>query len=365
MVYVDSIGAGGGSIALPRRVGRPAGRSAVRGRRIRARRATAAAAPSRRSPTPTSRSASSTPTTSCTVRPALDRDAAETAIAHRRRAARSRRVHEAAAGICRIVDSKMADLLRRMSVLRGLDPREFTCFAYGGMGPVHAAAVAREVGMKRLVIPLPHIAPVWSAFGATVADVVHVYQRPQRLVMPVAAGDARVDVRRARADAAATCCAVRGLRRRSRRAAALAAHALRRAGVRRRGPARGRRVARRRRHRRGVRRRSTRRCTARAPGTPRGGIAITALDRPRPRPDRAARRSPPRRRPPTRNGARAPSTGTSTASSSTRRCSRLREGGLDERLEGPLLIELPDTVVVVRPGQTARFGDLGTLTIDL
>ena len=78
----------------------------------------------------------------------------------------------------------MADLLRRMSVLRGLDPREFTCFAYGGMGPVHAAAVAREVGMKRLVIPLPHVAPVWSAFGATVADVVHVYQRPQRLVLP-------------------------------------------------------------------------------------------------------------------------------------------------------------------------------------
>jgi N-methylhydantoinase A/oxoprolinase/acetone carboxylase beta subunit len=44
---------------------------------------------------------------------------------------------------------------------------------------------------------------------------------------------------------------------------------------------------------------------------------------------------------------------------------RLREGGLAERLEGPLLIELPDTVVVVRPGQAARFGDLGTLTIDL
>src|SRR5918997_5121852 len=78
----------------------------------------------------------------------------------------------------------MADLLRRMSVLRGLDPREFTAFAYGGMGPVHAAAVARDVGMQRLVIPLPHVAPVWSAFGATVADVVHVDQRPQRLEMP-------------------------------------------------------------------------------------------------------------------------------------------------------------------------------------
>ena len=79
----------------------------------------------------------------------------------------------------------MADLLRRMSVLRGLDPREFSGFAYGGMGPVHAAAVAREVGMKRLVIPLLHVAPVWSAFGATVADVVHVHQRPLRFLLPV------------------------------------------------------------------------------------------------------------------------------------------------------------------------------------
>ena len=113
----------------------------------------------------------------------LDRAAAEAAIG----ALADRlglELHETAAGINRIVDSRMADLLRRMSVLRGLDPREFVCFAYGGMGPVHAAAVAREVGVRRLVVPLPHVAPVWSAFGATVADVVHIYQRPQRFRMP-------------------------------------------------------------------------------------------------------------------------------------------------------------------------------------
>ena len=44
---------------------------------------------------------------------------------------------------------------------------------------------------------------------------------------------------------------------------------------------------------------------------------------------------------------------------------RLTEGGVPDRLEGPLLIELPDTVVVVRPGQGARFGELGSLVIDL
>jgi N-methylhydantoinase A/oxoprolinase/acetone carboxylase beta subunit len=44
---------------------------------------------------------------------------------------------------------------------------------------------------------------------------------------------------------------------------------------------------------------------------------------------------------------------------------RLTEGGVRDALQGPLLVELPDTVVVVRPGQTARFGELGSLVIDL
>jgi N-methylhydantoinase A len=85
---------------------------------------------------------------------------------------------EAAAGINRIVDSRMADLIRRMSVLRGLDPREFTCFAFGGGGAVHAGAVAQEIGCRRIVVPLQNVAAVWSAVGAATADVVHVHQRP-------------------------------------------------------------------------------------------------------------------------------------------------------------------------------------------
>jgi N-methylhydantoinase A len=44
---------------------------------------------------------------------------------------------------------------------------------------------------------------------------------------------------------------------------------------------------------------------------------------------------------------------------------RLTEGGVAGELQGPLLIELPDTVVVVRPGQRARFGELGSLVIEL
>lgn len=94
-------------------------------------------------------------------------------------------LYETAAGISRIVDSKMADLIRRMSVMRGFDPRQFCCFAFGGGGPVHAGAVAREAGLKRVIVPLPWAAALWSAFGAATADVVHVYQYAEELALPV------------------------------------------------------------------------------------------------------------------------------------------------------------------------------------
>jgi N-methylhydantoinase A len=96
--------------------------------------------------------------------------------------------YETAAGITRIVDSRMADLIRRMSVLRGFDPREFALLAFGGGGPVHCAAVAREAGMGRMIVPLPRLAAVWSAFGASASDVTHVYQKALLLDLPVASG---------------------------------------------------------------------------------------------------------------------------------------------------------------------------------
>ncbi|TAK69433.1 MAG: hydantoinase/oxoprolinase family protein [Actinomycetota bacterium] len=96
-------------------------------------------------------------------------------------------VDAAAAGICRIVDSKMADLIRRMSVLKGFDPRQFVMYAFGGGGPVHATAVAREAGVSTVIVPLPAVAAMWSAFGAAVADVTYVYQEPMWLRLPAAA----------------------------------------------------------------------------------------------------------------------------------------------------------------------------------
>jgi N-methylhydantoinase A len=53
------------------------------------------------------------------------------------------------------------------------------------MGPTHAGSVAKDVGVKQLIVPLLHVAPVWSAFGAAIANVSHVYQRWQEQALPL------------------------------------------------------------------------------------------------------------------------------------------------------------------------------------
>ncbi len=82
---------------------------------------------------------------------------------------------EAAAGISQIVDNHMAEKMRRMTVFRGHDVRDFVVFAFGGAGPVHAGAFAKELGVKAVVVPLGDIASVLSALGTISSDVMHVY----------------------------------------------------------------------------------------------------------------------------------------------------------------------------------------------
>ena len=89
-----------------------------------------------------------------------------------------------AAGINRIVDDHMADLIRRETIEKGLDPRDFVLFSYGGAGPCHAGAYARELGVATLVVPLTNTASVWSAFGVVSSDVIHVYQHDQLMAAP-------------------------------------------------------------------------------------------------------------------------------------------------------------------------------------
>ncbi len=91
-------------------------------------------------------------------------------------------VAEAASGIYRITNSHMSDLIRRATVERGYDPREFTLFAFGGAAPVHAGRYAAELGIKEIVVPLT--ASVHGAAGLVSSDVVYHYGRSERLSVP-------------------------------------------------------------------------------------------------------------------------------------------------------------------------------------
>jgi len=93
-------------------------------------------------------------------------------------------VFEVAAGAVRIAETKMAELIRQMTLQRGLDPRDFVLFSYGGAGPTHACEYARELGIRRVVIPLGTISSTWSAFGTLCADVLHVYEKSELLSPP-------------------------------------------------------------------------------------------------------------------------------------------------------------------------------------
>jgi N-methylhydantoinase A len=84
---------------------------------------------------------------------------------------------ETAAGIVRIAEFKMADIIRKMTVEKGFDPRDFVLYAFGGAGPAHAGVFARELGVQKVVVPQKRIASTWCAFGAAAADILHVYEQ--------------------------------------------------------------------------------------------------------------------------------------------------------------------------------------------
>jgi N-methylhydantoinase A len=83
----------------------------------------------------------------------------------------------AAAGIQCIVDMRMADEVRVFAAKRGVDLSAFTLLPFGGAGAVHAAAVAQELGMRRILVPPRPGA--FSALGLLCTDVVHDYIRSE------------------------------------------------------------------------------------------------------------------------------------------------------------------------------------------
>ena len=107
----------------------------------------------------------------------LDKAAAEAALEEKIAKPLGMTVREAAAGIRRIVDLRMADEVKVFGAKRGVDPQEFTLLPFGGAGAVHAASVADELGMNRIFVPPRPGA--FSALGLLCTDVVHDYVRSE------------------------------------------------------------------------------------------------------------------------------------------------------------------------------------------
>ena len=104
----------------------------------------------------------------------LDRAAAEAAV-DRVAAALGLTRLEAAAGIYRMINLKMADGIRLMTLRRGVDPRKFALLSFGGAAGLHAAEVARELEIKRVIVPT--VASVLSAWGMLTSDLRYEVSR--------------------------------------------------------------------------------------------------------------------------------------------------------------------------------------------
>lgn len=81
----------------------------------------------------------------------------------------------AADAVIRVANARMSDAVRMVSISLGEDPRDFALFAFGGAGPLHASAIARELGIPKVLVPArPGIT---NALGCVVADLRHDFVR--------------------------------------------------------------------------------------------------------------------------------------------------------------------------------------------
>jgi N-methylhydantoinase A len=101
----------------------------------------------------------------------LDRAAAERAIAEHIGDPLGLGVEDAADAILRVANANMADAVRLISIRRGYDPREFALVAFGGAGPMHGAALARELSIPTVLVPPDP--GITSALGCLLVDVKH------------------------------------------------------------------------------------------------------------------------------------------------------------------------------------------------
>lgn len=103
----------------------------------------------------------------------LDRDAASGALAEMGKGF-DMSAEEMAHGVVDIINAKMADAIRTITIQRGIDPRDFSLVAFGGAGPAQAAALAEELQIGEVIIPFHP--GVFSAWGMLQTDVRHDFK---------------------------------------------------------------------------------------------------------------------------------------------------------------------------------------------
>ncbi len=104
---------------------------------------------------------------------ALDADHAREVIHERLSKSLGMNDVDVAAGIVKIVESNMAGAIRLVTLEEGYDPRDYVLVAFGGASSLHACALAMEMEVKTVVVPI--YATVLSAFGVANADIVHSF----------------------------------------------------------------------------------------------------------------------------------------------------------------------------------------------
>lgn len=108
------------------------------------------------------------------------RDAVKTRIADRLGLS----VDDAAAAIYAIQNAQTADLVRKVVVNSGQDPRDFSVYAFGGAGPMHCANYSADLGVREVVVPIGSTSAVFSAYGLAASDIVITAERSQPSAMP-------------------------------------------------------------------------------------------------------------------------------------------------------------------------------------
>lgn len=114
----------------------------------------------------------------------IRKDLAENAIRARIAEPLGISVEEAAAAIHAVQNAQTGDLLRKIVVESGYDPRNFNVYAFGGAGPAHCAAYSAHIGVTNVIVPLGPVASAFSAFGLASSDIVLIREHSDPMTAP-------------------------------------------------------------------------------------------------------------------------------------------------------------------------------------